>query len=128
MTNNAENVHGTLQSAFEEVLRVSNNFDGLKTDTIFALGEAIGILAKAKALVGRDIDDAAIEARLKALEERNEAVPGGAGFGRVVSPTPRHPDEQQLPQDRDASGSAVEASDQVPLSASGRTATPRDDG
>jgi hypothetical protein len=77
---------------------------------------------------GADMRFAAIERRLKALEEAHAAVPGGAGFGRVVSPTPRQADEQQLPQDRDASGSAVEASDQVPLSASGRTATPRDDG
>jgi hypothetical protein len=77
---------------------------------------------------GSDMRFAAIEARLKALEEAHAAVPGGAGFGRVVSATPRQADEQQLPQDRDASGSAVEASDQVPLSASGRTATPRDDG
>jgi hypothetical protein len=77
---------------------------------------------------GADGRFAAIEARLKALEDRNEAVPGGAGFGRVVSPTPRQADEQQLPQDRDAAGGAVEASGEVPLSASGRTAPQRDDG
>jgi hypothetical protein len=77
---------------------------------------------------GADARFAAIEARLKALEEAHAAVPGGAGFGRVVSPTPRQADIEQLPPDRDASGSAVEAGGEVPLSASGRTATPRDDG
>jgi hypothetical protein len=77
---------------------------------------------------GADARFASIEARLKALEEAHAAVPGGAGFGRVVSATPRQADIEQLPQDRDAAGSAVEASDQVPLSASGRTATARDDG
>jgi hypothetical protein len=77
---------------------------------------------------GADMRFEAIEARLKALEERNEAVPGGAGFGRVVSPTPRQADEQQLPQDCDASGSAVEAGGEVPLPAGGGTAPQRDDG
>ena len=190
----AEDVRGTLQIAFEEVLRISGNLDGLKIDTVFALGEALGILAKAKALVARDVDDAkqryeearrmegengmrepqfmkgkpfhdrtaletlmggereamerlahdtaafgrialliddrfaAIEARLKALEARNEAVPGGAGVGGVVSATPRQADEQQLPQDRDAAGSAVETGGQVPLPAGGGTAPARDDG
>jgi hypothetical protein len=77
---------------------------------------------------GADARFAAIEARLKALEEAHAAVPGGAGFGRVVSPTPRQADEQQLPKDRDASGSAVEASGEVPLPAGGGTAPQRDDG
>jgi hypothetical protein len=77
---------------------------------------------------GADMRFAAIEARLKALEEAHAAVPGGAGFGRVVSPTPRQADVEQLPQDRDAAGGAVEASGEVPLSASGRTAPQRDDG
>ena len=58
----------------------------------------------------------------------NEAVPGGARVGGVVSPTPRQADEQQLPQDRDAEGGAVETGGEVPLSASGRKATERDDG
>jgi hypothetical protein len=77
---------------------------------------------------GADMRFAAIEARLKALEEAHAAVPGGAGFGRVVSPTPRHPDIEQLPPDRDASGSAVEAIGEVPLPAGGGKAPPRDDG
>jgi hypothetical protein len=77
---------------------------------------------------GADARFAAIEARLKALEEAHEALSGRTGFGRVVSPTPRQADIEQLPQDRDASGSAVEAGGEVPLPASGRTATARDDG
>jgi hypothetical protein len=56
MTTNAETIHATLQFAFEELLRVSGNLDGLSVDTIFALGEAMGIVSKAKAFVGRDID------------------------------------------------------------------------
>jgi hypothetical protein len=58
----------------------------------------------------------------------NEAVPGGARVGGVVSPTPRHPDLEQLPQNRDAEGGAVETGGEIPLSASGRKATERDDG
>ena len=65
---------------------------------------------------GADARFAAIEARLKALEERNEAVPGGARVGGVVSPTPRHPDVEQLPPDRDAEGGAVKASRQIFIS------------
>jgi hypothetical protein len=57
MSQNAKDIHRTLQVVFEELLCVSN-FDGLSLDTIFALGEALGIITKAKALVGRDIDQA----------------------------------------------------------------------
>jgi hypothetical protein len=77
---------------------------------------------------GADMRFEAIEKRLRALEEAHAAVPGGAGFGRVVSPTPRQADIEQLPQDRDAEGGAVQAGDEVPLSASGRKAPERDDG
>jgi hypothetical protein len=77
---------------------------------------------------GADARFAAIEARLKALEEAHAAVPGGAGFGRVVSPTPRQADVEQLPQDRDPGGGAVETGGEVPLPAGGGKAPPRDDG
>jgi hypothetical protein len=92
--------------------------------------EGLGGAALAMGRVAGTIDArfAAIEARLKALEEAHEALSGRTGFGRVVSPTPRHPDIEQLPSHRDASGSAVEAGGEVPLPASGRTATTRDDG
>jgi hypothetical protein len=51
-------VHETLRQAFEKVLGLSEGEwpDGLSQDSVFAIGEAIGILSKAKALVGRDID------------------------------------------------------------------------
>jgi hypothetical protein len=92
--------------------------------------ENLGGAALAMAQVAGTIDArfAAIEARLKTLEEAHEAVPGRAGERGVVSTEAGQADIEQLPQDRDASGSAVEAGDQVPLSASGRTATARDDG
>jgi hypothetical protein len=68
---------------------------------------------------GADARFAAIEKRLKALEEAHEAVPGGARIGGVVPTEARQADIEQLPQDRDASGGAFEASGEVPLSASG---------
>jgi hypothetical protein len=53
-----QEVHAVLQQAYESVLclygRIGNE---LGNDTAFAIGEATGIIAKAKALVGRDIDD-----------------------------------------------------------------------
>lgn len=62
MTDNPEMValHATLQKAYELVLtlRVPDWPEGIGSDTAFAIGEAAGILSKAKALVGRDIDDA----------------------------------------------------------------------
>jgi hypothetical protein len=36
----------------------SPDLDGVSSDTLFALGEAAGIVAKVKALLGRDIDQA----------------------------------------------------------------------
>lgn len=58
MTTNAQAIHATLQGIFNELFRVSLDKNGLSVDTIFALGEALGVVSKAKALVGRDIDDA----------------------------------------------------------------------
>jgi hypothetical protein len=101
--------------------------------------EELGAAALSMAGVADLIDErfAVIEARLTAIEAKlardlggqaNEAVPGGARVGGVVSSTPRHPDIEQLPQDRDAEGGAVETGGQVSLSASGGTAPQRDDG
>ena len=53
-------VHAVLQTAFEHVMTLRGQLsDDVGTDSAFAIGEAMGVLAKAKALVGRDIDDAA---------------------------------------------------------------------
>ena len=51
-------VHATLTQAFELLLGLSEGEwpVGLSLDSVFAIGESIGILSKAKALVGRDID------------------------------------------------------------------------
>lgn len=68
-----EQVHETLEIAFETLAELRGQLEGdLRTDTAFALGEALGTVFKAKALVGRDIDDA---------RERDEAAPGGTGVG-----------------------------------------------
>jgi hypothetical protein len=90
--------------------------------------ENLGGAALAMAQVAGTIDArfAAIEARLKTLEEAHEALQGRTGERGVVSAKAGQADIEQLPPDRDASGSAVEAGGEVPLSASGRTATARD--
>lgn len=58
----AKKIHAQLVTAFEAVLSVSASLNEsrppLKMDTVFALGETLGVIMKAKALVGRDIDDA----------------------------------------------------------------------
>lgn len=54
-------LHEKLQLMFEELgaLRKDPVLYETGTDTVFALGEVMGVLSKAKALVGRDIDDSA---------------------------------------------------------------------
>jgi hypothetical protein len=54
-------LHAVLQRAFDELAAFGFRGrlpDKLASDTAFAVGEALGTLSKAKALVGRDIDDA----------------------------------------------------------------------
>jgi len=52
-------LHAILWKAFDEIDRVRSGMpDGMSTDTAHAVGLAQGTVAKAKALVGRDIDDA----------------------------------------------------------------------
>jgi hypothetical protein len=58
MTPNA--IYSLLQQAYAAVAQVHRqDLSGVRHDTTFALGEALGYIAKAKALVGRDIADAA---------------------------------------------------------------------
>jgi hypothetical protein len=53
-----EEIYARLGVAFAALGEARGNLDGsVRLDTAFALGEAIGLVAKAKALVGRDIDD-----------------------------------------------------------------------
>ena len=52
-----QEIHIILQTTYDHLTALYGNLQGWPTDTVFALGEAAGIIAKAKALVGRDIDD-----------------------------------------------------------------------
>lgn len=49
-------IHGVLTSAFHDIAALHGHVDDVSPDTAFAIGEALGVIAKAKALVGRDID------------------------------------------------------------------------
>lgn len=52
-------LHALLQSAFDALAEVRGNVPhGVREDTAMAVGYALGTISKAKALVGRDIDDA----------------------------------------------------------------------
>lgn len=51
-------IHAVLQKALDDLLTLYGQVDGLSPDTCLAIGYAMGTLSKAKALVGRDIDDA----------------------------------------------------------------------
>jgi hypothetical protein len=51
-------VHGKLRTALHEVLETKGLLDGASTDTSLAIGEAIGIISKAKSLLCRDIEQA----------------------------------------------------------------------
>jgi hypothetical protein len=55
-----QQVHGRLEETLEELVTLATqltNADGVGKDTYFALGQTAGHLSKAKALLGRDIDD-----------------------------------------------------------------------
>jgi len=58
-------IHAVLQQAYDDVAKLHGNLpDDTRPDSAFAIGEALGQLSKAKALIGRDIDDAIAPARL----------------------------------------------------------------
>jgi hypothetical protein len=51
-------VHAVLQQAFHDVRALHGELGSdVSPDTAFAIGEALGVISRAKALVGRDIDD-----------------------------------------------------------------------
>ena len=53
-------LHTILQAAFDAIATSMGNVpDGASPDTALAVGYALGSVSKAKALVGRDIDQAA---------------------------------------------------------------------
>lgn len=55
--------HSLLETCFDTVLKLvqSDGLDDFRGDTTGAIGEALGFLARARALVGRDIDDLPME-------------------------------------------------------------------
>lgn len=53
-----EKAHEILVRIIGELYDVKELLDGASSDTFFALGESAGTIAKAKALIGRDIDQA----------------------------------------------------------------------
>lgn len=55
----AAEIHERLTKALDELTPIVGRLEGdMRLDTVFALGELTGVIAKVKALVGRDIDDA----------------------------------------------------------------------
>jgi hypothetical protein len=52
-------LHAVLRASYDALIRIREAGlpDGVGTDTAFAIGEATGVLSKAKGLLGRDIDD-----------------------------------------------------------------------
>jgi hypothetical protein len=55
-------VYATLLEAHDQVARLHGELDNASPDSAFACGEALGVLAKAMGLIGRDIDSTATKA------------------------------------------------------------------
>ena len=70
-------LHGVLREMQDALLRVKEAGlpDGIGSDTAFAIGEAAGVLSRAKGLVGRDVDDAGRSSSAGAVPG---AVPGAS--------------------------------------------------
>ena len=73
-------IHEVLQQAFDAVAALHGQIDGVSPDTAFAIGEALGTLGKAKALLGHDIDQGQVD-ELRAYADREIR----AGMGRQDS-------------------------------------------
>ena len=54
-------IHAVLQQAFDALIALHGQIDGVSPDTAYAIGEATGVLSKAKALLGRDIDQGQVD-------------------------------------------------------------------
>lgn len=50
-------IHAVLAETLEKLVGLHGNCDKVSPDTAFAIGLAAGTIMKAKALVGRDIDN-----------------------------------------------------------------------
>jgi hypothetical protein len=84
-------IHKQLTIAFEAMLAIRETefTAAVGMDTIFACGEALGIVSKAKALAGRDID--------KVTEALREGLSGPTRVERVVSAAGGPPDGEHVP-------------------------------
>ncbi len=53
-------VHETLAGVLQDLLAIHNSeqCEGLRADTLLAIGYATGVVSRARALIERDIDDA----------------------------------------------------------------------
>jgi hypothetical protein len=70
MSKEAEAAHSVLVKAFDTLLTCRPMMHGVSPDTAFAIGEALGALSKARALLGRDIDQAALAAAVSTVRKR----------------------------------------------------------
>jgi hypothetical protein len=52
-----EAIHAVLFDVYERLTSLRGNVETVSTDSAYAIGECTGLVAKAKALVGRDIDN-----------------------------------------------------------------------
>lgn len=75
MTKEAEAAHAVLNKAFDTILTCRPALSGVSPDTAFAIGEALGAISKARALLGRDIDQAALQAVIAPRQRRSRAKP-----------------------------------------------------
>jgi hypothetical protein len=73
-------IHGVLTKAFGDIAALLGHVDDVSPDPAVAIGEALGLLGKAKALVGRDIDTAV--ARSVVVNDGTAGVV--SAFGRTV--------------------------------------------
>jgi hypothetical protein len=53
-----EAIHAILLDAHDRVAKLRGNVETVSSDSVFAIGQSLGMLSQAKALVGRDVDDA----------------------------------------------------------------------
>jgi hypothetical protein len=64
-----EAIHAVLLDAYGRIASLRGNVDTVSGDSAFAIGECLGQLSKAKALVGRDIDNASVSLALSAASQ-----------------------------------------------------------
>jgi hypothetical protein len=73
MSKEAETVHAIVAKALDTLMTARPAVHGISADSAFALGEAAGHLARVRALLGRDIDQAALAAVVEPRRRRSRA-------------------------------------------------------